>query len=461
MEKLRSLLSPIRTLPVEILRNIFDKCKKTEFYSDFSYPTLLSISHVCSFWRSLAIKDAYLWTCIEISLEKECSTSGLLSLIELWVDRSKNLPLTFSFLQQGTWTDAFPANPGFLPILNLLISQSHRWRKAAIQYDRLHSPGVRLFDGTASITTFPVLESMVVTCGAMDEIDIWKIMDTLCHSPRLQSVSWTVRSESLILTLPWAQLTYLCLIKLLRLEQILAILSAGVKLECAELVLCVMPNDPPVLQNHIIQKSLVHLKLDAGGDLAMLFDFLTMPNLAHLSLDEMHAPGSNMIPWQSTALLSFLQRSQCRLQDLSLFNLQLDSSGLLSILRYTSPTLMSLQLHPAHGSRCITDEVLLALTYPAPNPTSSQPDGDDGSDPVAILCPHLWDLHFSGPINTTDGLLAEVMKSRIFFRAHNLQRLVTGGVSMFAPIDRSIDAQVLTWLNSKCPKITFMVIPEA
>ena len=75
----RAQVAPIRSLPTEVLSNIFS------FYG-LSHPQdLNTLTAVCRFWRNVALNDPRLWSTISIQM---CSHA-----IPLYISRSRSLPL--------------------------------------------------------------------------------------------------------------------------------------------------------------------------------------------------------------------------------------------------------------------------------------------------------------------------------------------------------------------------------
>lgn len=146
-------------LPVEILARIFLLAKgphifpATNSFTD-SFDLPLRISHVCRFWRQVALQSQQLWTTYEITHKRP----AILPLVKLYLERSGNLSLSISVW----WHPASDAlnetdkNGGhslypetvlaFDPILrahlDVLLRHVHRWQSFQIvheDWDLLHS----------------------------------------------------------------------------------------------------------------------------------------------------------------------------------------------------------------------------------------------------------------------------------------------------------------------------------
>ncbi|KAJ8084968.1 hypothetical protein PM082_003745 [Marasmius tenuissimus] len=104
----RQLLSPVRRLPVEVLKEIFVQCLPVEHLpitSTTEFPLLLT--RICRHWKEVAITTPHLWCSIHIyipSPANEIDGDQFLSIIrqrhegiERWLHRSGSVPLNISF----------------------------------------------------------------------------------------------------------------------------------------------------------------------------------------------------------------------------------------------------------------------------------------------------------------------------------------------------------------------------
>ncbi|KAF5329125.1 hypothetical protein D9758_017149 [Tetrapyrgos nigripes] len=92
----RSLLAPVRRLPVELISEIFafatcpDGLTIGQGYIDT--PTL-AFSQTCNVWKNIVYSRPALWSCWDIDLGN--STPRTISLLQQYLDRSGDAPLTF------------------------------------------------------------------------------------------------------------------------------------------------------------------------------------------------------------------------------------------------------------------------------------------------------------------------------------------------------------------------------
>ncbi|KAF7357566.1 hypothetical protein MSAN_01353000 [Mycena sanguinolenta] len=99
------MVSPIRTLPVELLAKIFEL-----FIDDNTHiRDVYLISRVCSHWRQIAHSTPQLWTrplTVDLCKEKDIADG-----LKAWLARSTPLPLPISFMPV---TQAGHVNPAIL-----------------------------------------------------------------------------------------------------------------------------------------------------------------------------------------------------------------------------------------------------------------------------------------------------------------------------------------------------------
>jgi len=127
-----AVVAPCRRLPPELWAEIFMRCSKglkhilaptiRDTFDPKSGPLLLT--HVCSWWRVIAISTPALWTSIRLVLSFPGKASHK-NLVDVWIERSCTLPLTVAFIEARRvptyhvhWE---------MHTLNVLVEQSNRW----------------------------------------------------------------------------------------------------------------------------------------------------------------------------------------------------------------------------------------------------------------------------------------------------------------------------------------------
>ncbi|KAF9002612.1 hypothetical protein BDZ89DRAFT_661125 [Hymenopellis radicata] len=198
----QSLLHPIRSLPNEIIAQIFSNCvhgweKHDAWWTvdSLNYSVApWTLTRVCSRWRALALAMPELWTYIEVGLDHGARLRTSLRMMSLYLERSQRLPL-FVRLAGSAVVDSSH------PIASLLESAASRFKKLSLN---IHSLSLQCF----SDTYFPRLEFLQL------RVTNWRLGDrnvspfTSLNAPMLRTFS-THRdtSWSEITTLPWSQFT--------------------------------------------------------------------------------------------------------------------------------------------------------------------------------------------------------------------------------------------------------------
>ncbi|KAE9385275.1 hypothetical protein BT96DRAFT_928889 [Gymnopus androsaceus JB14] len=136
--KLSSFFSPCRKLPNETLQSIFDYTCDWNFIQDSCsldlettpsspIPSLpaLSISAVCSRWRSVATSTTSLWSRLKLKVPAQRASRAFCGAIELYLQRSQDCPLDIHFIGSPNSHNDSQIDGA---ILSILIQHSFRWR---------------------------------------------------------------------------------------------------------------------------------------------------------------------------------------------------------------------------------------------------------------------------------------------------------------------------------------------
>ncbi|KAF5371433.1 hypothetical protein D9757_010005 [Collybiopsis confluens] len=178
----QALISPIRKLPDELLRHIFDLCcgmnrfvvgddPSKNVFSFESAPSM-AISSVCSRWRKNALAMPMIWSrislvwCLNADIadpwEEECSFPFFLALT-----RSLLQPLSVELDITG---QPFLRNDRVHPIMFKLIETRSRWQKFTLH--TLSSTFKDLFSNTTSCD-FPLLDHLCLAYVRSHELTFW------------------------------------------------------------------------------------------------------------------------------------------------------------------------------------------------------------------------------------------------------------------------------------------------
>ncbi|KAK7061214.1 F-box domain-containing protein [Favolaschia claudopus] len=207
---LQHLASPIRTLPVEILSEIFLLTLRSlpESESDFSHiPAAHRVSQVCSEWRFVALHTPQLWAGpLTFRLNKVSSAQNELYAagLRVWLARSaaRSIPIIFRFF----WDDDDSWNSLNRRTLEEVVHVASRWRSL-----HFYGSGHRALSILRGLEpdSLLCLEELVLWTAEQDEarIDPTNIQ---CFStaPKLRKLAINVSCR---VPMPWAQLTALTL----------------------------------------------------------------------------------------------------------------------------------------------------------------------------------------------------------------------------------------------------------
>ncbi|EDR01828.1 uncharacterized protein LACBIDRAFT_332845 [Laccaria bicolor S238N-H82] len=225
----------------------------------------------------------------------------------------------------------------------------------------------------------------------------------MVSAPRLHSISWLSQKSYATLAFPWEQLTHFTLGSPTVVDEGLRILAICPHLKFLELILLpifpVSNDGDPFVRHNTLQ----HLHLSVVGNMAALFDKVTLPALKDLSLSELHGtapdPPIHLGRWPQSQFLAFLLRSGCTIEQFIIEECDISAEDLVECLAHpqVSKSLRSLSVMEGHlKNPCVTDEVLKRLTY----------------TPLETICPNLTTIKLWGCISAQDGKVADMVESR-------------------------------------------------
>ncbi|KAF7367737.1 hypothetical protein MSAN_00837600 [Mycena sanguinolenta] len=185
----KALISPMRHVPEDVLREIFVACLPTAHNAviDIAEAPLL-LGRICRRWR--------------IYCDGADFFPRLRPVIEQWLERSASYPLDFS-LVAGDFNESTPdTHP-----ISLLQNFSQCLRRLRLHGDlRVLLPILRL--GTESL---PLLKSIHLSTLANQPFSDYPDAVNLLRIPSLTVISLTVMADPLALPVKWSQLTHLSL----------------------------------------------------------------------------------------------------------------------------------------------------------------------------------------------------------------------------------------------------------
>ncbi|KAK7464226.1 hypothetical protein VKT23_006392 [Stygiomarasmius scandens] len=425
----RSLLSPIRRLPEELLSEIFLWCCLSSpiciYYDPDALP--LTLSAVCSSWRELVIASPSLWSNYYIStgylwLNSDPETVArdqiLASTFQLCLSRSKNTALS---LQTDCLDDG-------LEIMMSLMRQSHRW------YEVVFSAAENTWETLSQLSGLHNLRSLDI----LDPND--KILNALSpylrDAPRLRSlrIFRDALSGQVVDFFPFSQLLNLELRDSKSdYHDLIRVLQNCVSLKCLTYAYDSLCHDTPEEFMHLPSVTLNHLgtleiRLLTNWDLEYssypinsFLPQLTVPSLTKLKLTMSTSPicpfgrdsaqpepePERPFPFSLDTLARLVKRSNCTMTTLYLERAVVKDTDIIKLL-WHSPSLTRLTIHDP--PLCASFISITANLIAAMNPLSSVFRGVS----QALLIPRLKILTFRcvGWKGFEMGKLVDMLASR-------------------------------------------------
>ncbi|KAJ7111780.1 hypothetical protein C8R44DRAFT_985275 [Mycena epipterygia] len=373
-DALTVLPSPILRIPSELLVEIFSLCwfsftpafdvvirTKASFEVEIqrlAHLLLLTLSQVCSRWHAIAMGTPSLWATIELDnvlWDVPVHAEKVVRLLRCSLDRGSNCLIDLSIANQVN-------KPAFQPVIDLLASNSERWRS------------LELHASVSFIEAFSGIRGRLPRLASLN-IDIFDqesdVVDLFSVAPNLERVTFR-------------QLDFFSWCSVLMddaptLATVLLLLTHGAEFEFALDILADDASQIPTLNIPPITSQLSTLSIIFTEDfhrphahqvLGEIFDRLTLPTLEGLSLQSELYPNPDL-SWPHTQFLDFSTRCSLNdhLQYLSLYHVIIPEVELLACLS-ALPSLERLEISdhqavPTSGEdnhHLITDSLLTALT---------------------------------------------------------------------------------------------------
>jgi hypothetical protein len=371
----RSILSPIRKLPPEILETIFLACMGPE-------PDIIPVvGQVCSHWRNIVIGTPTLWSNISIGRTRFRFNQRYVNLASLFLKRSASRPLSV--------TVRYPADAR---LVGLLVRHANRWGTLRL------STSFREFYDSLGLTahTFPMLERLEIMEANAEPAEPSQEPVLLNNAPNLKDV--VLKNPLVFWTLPWSHLTRLQYDVNAVVDAVRILHLCPRLVECSFDKLIFAAADTDIIADLRPLRKLRSLRLSVNSVSAQpilktLFDSLTAPKLVSLEI---------IGQWTPSDLTEFLARSQCKLASLILSTGYMKDEKILDVLQ-TLPHLDKLVLDADTGTsrqlqnRVITDKLLRRLIF--------YPDSD-------CVLPSLTHLTLKTAVNFEDQVLLDLIESR-------------------------------------------------
>ncbi|KAJ7902878.1 hypothetical protein B0H14DRAFT_2492582 [Mycena olivaceomarginata] len=347
----KALLSPIRRLPPEILGEIFSLVVHAIFGGPdpVNHPPWIrqapwSLIRVCRYWYAVALATPLLWSMISVDLDRTGEQSGV-SLTELWLQRSKNLPLFVNIVREAR---ARTVARKFGPVLHVALSSSERWRTADFSLDFPLLRQITTIHGhLSSLTT--LLFSLALNHSDEDFDEAFR--DVFAVAPQLRSLHalcWEQYFATPPFSFPWHQLTRVSSSFTTNTEALCALQKLPALIEC-KLVFGSSEILPVHRHNTILLPYLRSLTLQIDCDHegtytkgTSLLDFLETPCLRSLTIDETA---------DEEVVLGFIARSDCAasLTSFHFYAGSIDHGMMLQVAK-KMPRLTSLKIGDFYGT---------------------------------------------------------------------------------------------------------------
>jgi len=318
---LRSMLSPIRKMPTELLEEFFFLAihrEKDEFSS--LQRRMFILTQVCALWRTIVHATPRLWA-EPLYLRPEKITKKYVALTQLWLGRSYPLPLSVSL---ETWK--LRDKDRISPLVNTLLSVS-----TCLKDLTLDLPSLSLLEELPQ-SSLDLLETLSLSDSRSSRSPHEPVTAFLTAS-RLRSVTLNVNHITLF-PMPWSQLTALVIVNHTTLGTCRRILLQCMNLVSAKFETAVGTadadiSDPPVVLSSLEQ---LDLRLDESAPGGLVFPFFQSFALPALkALDLIYILGSNDPGWSREIFSQFLLRSP-NLNHFECWRSELDADDLMSVL---------------------------------------------------------------------------------------------------------------------------------
>ncbi|KAJ6466413.1 hypothetical protein C8R45DRAFT_1021634 [Mycena sanguinolenta] len=401
---LKSLLSPICTMPPELLAEIFERT----IGDDTHVKDAFRISQVCSDWRHVAHRTPQLWTgAIDVALgdlgtrSGQAHTDGLTA----WLARSAALPISITLalrsvaINHDLWEE--------------VLKTSHRWRSLRLYFPdnglhMIHRLAQRRLDNLEELDLgrTPFLEPL----GG--------VIPSLTAAPRLRLLRMSSSSSLPIpILVPWANLTDLtlhCTSPDLALD-ILALCASIERVFVRTTGWSVLPQARQHnLALHCLRALYFALCEDAEH-FTPFFSNISAPALQELCLKFGGIEMTTSEQWAGGYFTAF-QLQAPNITSLELQYAELISDEFIAVIRH-APTLTHLKLFRCPG---FDETAINALRY------------DDGVTP---LVPHLHDLVLESMEHyLPDNILASMIATRWWTDAALASRSVPPAVARWTHV---------------------------
>jgi hypothetical protein len=403
VEGQRSLLSPIRRLPVDMLRTIFqDITEKYDPALGLSRLPVFSLGGTCAHWQDIVHHTPSLWS--KIPFHFPHGRFRRFDLLDRILTRSESYPLIIDI------NLSVCGNP--LEVLQPLLSHSNRWEEVLVRdpssMDYFQFLQSRLLGRLSSLSRLSYLPHLNPQ-RPVKHIDVFG----LGSADALRQIAFKGDFEPSF-SLPWDNITSLYhhpqtimhFMHIISIHRNLTNISFSDKMLSRHHQWSLQDLQPLTLPSLITFQ--VEMEQYGVKLLSFLFAKSTLPSLRKLSLKRLQSqllvqPETDPFPHQ--IMTSFFERSGCgmRLREMVLSCLLVDDEDVIRLLQSLS-ALESLSVEETtdrivqKGMKVVTARLLKSLAFHAPSETALDPNQPRSQTPpesrgdVQTLVPNLRHL---------------------------------------------------------------------
>ncbi|TFK33721.1 hypothetical protein BDQ12DRAFT_766229 [Crucibulum laeve] len=226
---IQTVLSPIKALPDDILIEVFLQCLPDRFTIQWQHKSAIApmlLTHICSSWRSLALKTPSLWTTFHVDsrliMASLARCTYAIELCKMWYSRAKNLPLNFCLLLRSLWGGGLDLEMlikqfmketlfCYLPRIRVLSLESDEPVHLLKLLNEVYTERDAEDHGTSM--TFDALEALQIGHILFYEEPVHESSEIhlmiFKNAPRLRQLEWNMAFGQQIPHLPWKMLTTL------------------------------------------------------------------------------------------------------------------------------------------------------------------------------------------------------------------------------------------------------------
>jgi hypothetical protein len=203
LQSAKSLLAPIRTLPLELMALIFETYVEEQgginlssLKKDINVPPA-TLGAVCRLWRNITMCTPSIWSGLRVHLETSVDASELIIILSRSCNQDACQPLILEIL--GLGCDDIESRV----LLDVLIAESGRWKKLTLYNDELEDENAvqRLSIVSGNV---PMLEHLFLK-GFFGHSETVPFISAFLDAPRLSDIYTEDMSANICL--PYSQLT--------------------------------------------------------------------------------------------------------------------------------------------------------------------------------------------------------------------------------------------------------------